>query len=318
MIRILAVAAVVAIFPVSGFAQTWRVETVDTGGLIYGSVFAPEYSLAFNCNTPSPQRRPLIETGDHETLRSAPFGMFVNLSGGLIEPSGEQPVLAAVTLTVDGTGYRLPPVRWDDFYGDWSVELSLGDALFTALAGADDLVLESGSGAAWRYPTDGLAAGLEAARAVCVAGWTQAGQSPSPGVLGSGAASPVQPQPAGLLTPEIDAFLRRGCGAGYSLGADAIAAHDLDRDGAPDAVLDWAGVTCGAAMARPFCGAAYCSIDVFLSSRPGDPQSFLGVGYRVVQAANGAAGLQFGGTAGGCARGECDRVFWWDGAQFRE
>jgi hypothetical protein len=43
--------------------------------------------------------------------------------------------------------------------------------------------------------------------------------------------------------------------------------------------------------------------------RPGDPQSMLGVGYAVTQAANGTPGMRFGGAAGRCARGECDRAF---------
>lgn len=308
---------IAAFLPLAASAQTWRSETFDTGGLVYGSVFAPEASLSFTCNTPSPQGRPLMETEDHETIRNGPFGVFVSLGSNLVPPQGGGTVLPAVTLVLNGTGYRLPPVVWDELYGEWMVELSMTDPLWTALSGASDLVLDAGTGAAWRYPTDGLAEGIEVAIGACVAGWMQAGYGVPAGIATAAAgAAPLQ-QPASLITPEIDRFLRRGCNASYTLDERAIEAHDLDRDGVPDRVVDWAGVTCNAAMSRPYCGAAYCSIEVFLSTRPGDPQSMLGVGFEVTQAANGAPGLRFGGTAGGCARGECDRVFWWDGTQFR-
>ena len=317
MTRFPLLAALIVALPVAAQAQTWQGNTLDTGGLIYGSAYAPQRSLSFECNTPSPQGRPLIETGDHETLRSQPHGMHVTLSHVLVDPFGVSPVLPAVTITLDGTGYRLPPLGWDDFYGYWSVELPMADPIFAALQGASDLVLDAGTGTAWRYPTDGLANSLSAALAFCGAGWRQAGYPSLPGL---GAAAPALPPPAAAatLTPGIDTHIRAGCGAGYALDPRAMALHDLDRDGVQDHVLDWAGVTCSGPIARPFCGAANCSIDVFLSSRPGDVQGFLGVGYRVVTAANGAPGLQFGGTAGACQRGDCDRIFWWDGERFRE
>jgi hypothetical protein len=315
MTRALPFAAALVCLPVMVMGQTWQNIAADTGGLIYAGTVAPEYSLTFTCNAPSPQRRPLIETDDHETILNGPFAMFITLSAELVRPV-EGGVLPAVTVTLDGTGYRLPPLRWDELYGEWMVELAMADPLFGALAAASDLVLDSGVGAAWRYPVDGLAEGVGTAMSACATGWVQAGFA-LPAQLG--AAAPVaQPATAGLMTAEIDAHLRRECAAPYTITDRAIAGHDLDRDGVPDRILDWVGVTCGGAIARPYCGAANCSIDVFLSSRPGDPQSFLGVGYTVTQAVNGAPGLRFGGTAGACARGECNRVFWWDGSRFRE
>ena len=307
MIRLCAVAAICAALPVLAAGQTWQSAIHDTGSLVHGSVAAPEHSLFFHCNTPSAQGLSLMQTEDHETILNAPHGMFVSLSGRLVDPAAWGYELSAVTVTVDGTGYRLPPLRWDELYGEWLVEVSMRDAVFAGLAGASDLVLDAGTGVAWRYPTDGLAPGLQAVMAACGAGWAQPGQGTA------GAQKSVD-----LMTPDINAYLQRECGASYRITQDAIEAHDLDRDGVPDQIVDWAGVTCNAAMARPYCGAANCSIEVFLSTRPGAPQSFIGVGYSVAQAANGALGLRFGGTAGACARGECDRVYWWDGTQFRD
>jgi hypothetical protein len=309
MTRLAVLAALALALPAMAPAQTWTVYTEDTGALIHGSVSALQSTLAFVCNTPSARGVPMIETGDHHSRHSRPLGVFVSLSGGLIEPG--EAALPGVTLTLDGTGYRLPPVAWDDFYGDWSVELSMSDPVFAALTVASDLVLDAGTGAAWRYPTDGLAAGLETALSTCRAGWAQAG-------YGAAVTSNAATQQASGVAPDMDAHIRRGCGAGYTLGERAIGRVDLDRDGLEDRILDWAGVTCAAQMARPFCGAANCTIDIFLTTRPGDPQMALGIGYEVTRAANGATGLRFGGTAGACARGECDRVFWWDGTQFRD
>lgn len=316
MTRRCALAAVLSLLPASGVAQTWQTTATDTGAFIHAGSFAPEYSLAFTCNAPSPQGRDPMETDDHETIRNGAFGMFVSLSAALAPSQEGAGALSAVTFTLDGTVYRLPPLWWNEIYGNWMVELAMADPLFGAIAAASDLVLDSGMGAAWRYPLDGLSDGLGRAMSACATGWVQAGFGLPPAL--GGAAPAAAPDMVGLTTPEIDAFLRRECGAPYTINDWAITAHDLDRDGVPDRILDWGGVTCGGAIARPYCGAAYCSIEVFLSSRPGDQQSFLGVGYTVTQAANGAPGLRFGGTAGGCARGECDRIFWWDGTRFRE
>jgi len=314
MTRFLLIAAMAASFPVTAQAQTWRGETVDTGGLIYGNVYAPEQSLGFYCNTPSPQRRPLLETEDHETMLNVPYGMMVAMSSSLTNGDLTESVLSSVTLTLDGTSYRMPPLEHDGYYEKWLVELSFDDPLFTALAGASELILDTGIGPIWRYPTDGLAAVLEAAIAACEDGWAQAGY----GAAGQQAAGQAPTQPEGLMTPEIDAFIRQGCNADYTLDPTAIAAHDLDRDGQPDGILNWDGVTCDAIGARPFCGAANCSVNIFLSSRPGDPQTFVVGGYQVAQAPNGMTGLRFGGTVGDCQRRDCDAVLWWDGTQFRE
>lgn len=312
MIRAALVSAVLVLLPVLASGQTWRSDSGDTGGLVYASVAAPEYSLVFSCNAPSPQRRPLIETEDHETVLNAPFGMFVTVSPQLVPWTGAA-LLPAATLIADGTGYRLPELWFNELYGEWMVELAMADGLFGALSGAGDMVFDAGTGQAWRYPVDGLSEGLSRIMSVCAGAWVQAGQVLPQG-LGGVAAAPAQ----GLMTPEIDAYLRRECEAPYRIEDRGIAAHDLDRDGQPDRIIDWAGVICEGAIPRPYCGAANCSIDIFLTSRPGEPQSFLGVGYRVTTAANGAPGLRFGGTAGACAQGLCDRVLWWDGSRFRD
>jgi hypothetical protein len=312
----------------AGAAQTWQSRTDDTGGLIYGTAFAPQYSLAFACNTPSPAGRPLMDTGDHETNRNGPFAIWVELGHILVEPRGNAPVLGAVTLIVDGTGYRLPPIQWSDFYGAWQVELSMGDPMFAALVDARTLVLDVGQGAAWQYPLDGLQPALDAAMQACVDGWVQQGLTIPvalnrywPRMEEPAGPIPVQPMTGAVnaLIPVVENHIRAQCGAGFQLDPARLGQADFDRDAVADIVLDWGAVTCDGAIARPYCGAAYCSIDVFLSSRGGqDPVAFLGVGYGLPLAANGLQGIQFGGTAGACARGECDDVFWWDGTQFQQ
>lgn len=304
---------------------TWRAMNEDVGGLLRADVFAPEFSLGFTCTAPSPLGGRVDGRDAHQSRASVPYGLFVRISGAMVDRSavwsgqGGAPVLGAVTLGLDGVGYRLPPFTWVELSYDWWLELSMADPMIAALEQAGDLVLDAGTGVAWRYPTDGLAEGLQTVMANCASAWAQAGFAAPD--TSAAAPAPVAPVPAGLLTPELDAHLQRTCQAGYTLHPEAIAAHDLDRDGVADRIVDWRGVTCDASSPLgpiPFCGAAYCAIDVFLSTRPGDPQSMLGVGYEVTQAANGAPGLRFGGTVGGCARGDCDKIFWWDGTRFRE
>jgi hypothetical protein len=49
-------------------------------------------------------------------------------------------------LTLDATTFGLPPMPWDEFFGNWNTTLSMGDRMFVAARGAGSLVFDPGPG----------------------------------------------------------------------------------------------------------------------------------------------------------------------------
>ena len=78
--------------------------------------------------------------------------------------------------------------------------------------------------------------------------------------------------------------------------------------------VDYSGVTCPGHTINPYCGAANCSIDVFMSSRGYiNPIGLLGIGATMVPLANGRMGLGVSGTWSLCGDNGCDQPFVWNG-----
>lgn len=321
-------------------SQTWTAGAFDTGGLIYGSVAAPENSLTLACNTPSPQGRALFETGDHETNLSEPFEMFLEVSYQLIASAGAADILPEATLVVDGAGFRLPPILWDEFIGTWQVAIRMDDPLFDALRDARDLVFDAGQGTAWQYPVDGLSAGLGIAMQACVDGWgaagqqipsslsrfwregTEDGQSISQALAalpGSATVVPVSPIPTPDQVPTaIDIAAAEGCnGVSHTIDPASVQTADLDGDGLNDYVFNHNGVRCGGRMSG-YCGAANCSIDVFLSSQSyAHRPEFLGMSAGFLTMNDGRTGIQISGTYSMCGEtGLCPGPLVWTGTEF--
>ena len=336
--------------------QTWTARTGDSTALLYASAFAPGGTTSFDCTTPSPQGVPLIETGDHETTRTdTPYDMIVSFSTDLIDPFVVPNELHAVRIILDGVAYPLPMVEYQDFYGAWHAWLPMTDDLFVGLTLAREMVVDTGTGVAYSYPTDGLRTAFLTAASHCIRGWETQGQR-TPGGLefwrdGPDRAAPdpigaplVATAPAGAaqagdavirstslpegyrmapllplpdLAPDaILAHLSGQCSAGYDIDTGHVQSADIDGDGAPDFVLNWAGMQCGSVeFGEVGCGAGNCLIDVFLSARGyAPPEQMLGAMADVVLDAQGGVGLLLSGTPFVCADGFCDSPFYWNGS----
>lgn len=305
--------------------STWTAGSTDTGGLIYGGVSAPEASIGFGCNAPSPGGRPLFETDDHETVLDGPFGMSMEVSPRLVQSQGAADVMANALLIVNGTGYRLPPIEWSDFISSWRVALRMDDPLFEALRGASDLVFDAGRGTAWRYPVDGLEQGINRAMGACVDGWSAAGEiipvslnrfwgegleeMPLEGGPTAPTLAPVStPTPKSPIAPianETPQFLldriAQDCnGSGYTLDAEAgVGAADFDGDGTLDYILSGSAVTCDVGL-NPYCGASNCNVIALLSSRSfEDSGGFLGFGFTLATTPEGQSGFRRGDATSG-------------------
>jgi hypothetical protein len=198
---VLAAAVLCAAMGASAGAQSWQSRINDSGAFMSGVAFVPGNTLAFSCTAPSPSGRQLIETGDHEAQRTdTPFTMIVTIGAGLLDPFVDGSDLAQPLATLDATTFGLPPMPWDEFFGNWHTTLSMGDRMFVAARGAGSLVLDPGRGTAYSFPADGLGDALVRAMSYCITGWQLAGHSVPPDLMPILQAAAVQ-APAEVSTP---------------------------------------------------------------------------------------------------------------------
>lgn len=116
-----------------------------------------------------------------------------------------------------------------------------------------------------------------------------------------------------------ESFIALGCNGTARREEGYLLPGDIDGDGQEDIVLNWDSVTCMTTIPKPFCGAAMCSAQVFISSlfpRTGQPEELLAIGVRVAELNNGLDGLITGGSLGNCEqerRDPCEYLYYWNG-----
>ena len=298
------IACVLLLWACAVQAQVWQAETVDGGHFVFHTARAGA-AVDLLCLAPSLQRRPAVDVGQHET-RPMARGMTRIEIGTQRIPVGNATQRGDVVLWADQTGYRLPPLNFNEIDGVWQVDISDADPLWAGLTQARAIVLAPGQDQAWQLPVAGFASAVARLQRDCVAAWSAA-QSAAPASVS--------------VPPAVVARVAQGCGTPTTLPGAAVQAGDLDRDGAVDFVVDWNGITCPGPFPRPFCGAANCSQMVFLSSRAyRDPVDFLGTSLTIVPHRAGVLALRLTGSLSLCgAQGEnCATPFVWDGTSFVE
>lgn len=305
-------------------AQVWESRTDDNGSLIFGTASSPNYRLWFSCNAPSPQGRPLWETGSQEETLNEPFELLMAFSEDLFRgATGARQ--EGVVLYVGATPFVVPPFDLIGMNGP-EVVLSLSEPMVQALYDAPSLRLVTAQGVVHAVTAAGLGTALSTAMQVCVARWADMGH-PVPETLSRyrpASATTPAPVPSGpatsiaTLPPVIVEHVNAMCGGSARLEEAALRlTDDLDGDGAPDYVIHFSDVFCQPDDTRGFCGAANCSIDVFMSSAGyADPFEFLGLDVSPVKAAGGRLGLALSATPFVCADGACDGVWLWNGRTF--
>lgn len=214
--------------------QTWQASTGDSTALLYASAFAPGGTTSFDCTTPSPQGVPLIQTGDHETIRTdTPYDMMVRFNVDLIDPFVTPHQLQAVRIILDGVAYRLPMVEYSDFYGAYYTWLPMTDGLFLGLTLAQEMIVDTGTGAAWSYPTDGLQDAFLTAVSYCIRGWEQQGKQ-TPDALEYWRNGPHGTVPAIALPSAPATAPAPATGSGMVTGTPLVIGSDgLGADGLP-------------------------------------------------------------------------------------
>ncbi len=316
--------ASVAIFCAAsvGHAQTrWTSTTVDSGTYLFGFANDPGGSLSIGCTAPSPQGRPAIETGSHESHNTDPYGLFVTFQDNLFDWQPPYTQSGAV-LFVGQTGYRLPVFSLDELRGT-AVYLSMADPMISALFEADRLVLDTGQGKAFQYVIEGLPEALDTTLRYCTDRWQAMGQ-PLPAALGRFATSGDTGEWLNndtATSPNLPAIaqghINRMCSGSGVAGQNGLSFGDIDGDGADDVLVDWSDTTCAGNDHRPFCGASLCSGDVLLSRnnyvlREGDVM--LGMSHTMVQLDNGNMGVSSSGNLSMCqSQDPCGFISYWTG-----
>ncbi len=299
-------------FSTVAVAQSWSVRSDDNGGYAVASVVLPVPSMSMTCHARSVQNLPLMQTGWHESSIAPPYQFIFGFSPDLIDTR----VLARddLILFVDQTGYQLPLTYWNELEGEWEITLPMSDPVFAAMNGAARMVLQVGTEAAWEFPVAGLATSLEQARQYCAGTWVRTG-FPPPAWFGPVAGAPKPGAGAFQLPSQVQAYANGQCEGLATIAPGALQAGDLDGDGAPDVVLNWREVTCAGQSFNGFCGAANCSIDVFMSTRGYvQPVQMLGLSAGIGPHRTGRLALAISGTYGLCGETGCDDPWVWNGA----
>lgn len=353
--RTLTKALVLALLPIAANAQItapshgiWQGWSGDNGSLVLGWAHLPDYVLSVSCNAPSAQGLPLMQTGSHETTLAAPHHAFIGFRDDLFEWRPPYWQEGAIML-IDGTPHALPRFQLNELSGT-AAALPMAAPVFQALSRATSLSLITPQGVSHSVPVQGLGDAMRTAFAPCIERWAQLGHGqlpalalftdpPSAGGIprfvlntGEAAQSPAtgiprfdlsgQP-PAGAtrladLPPQILAHVNQQCSGQARVEEAALASPgDLDGDNRPDYIIHYTAVYCMPDNFRGFCGAANCSIEVFLSSRFFNrPVDFLGTGLGAEQTSDGRLGLRLYGTFSICGQNGCDRLWRWNGSTF--
>ncbi len=328
MYRLMAILTGLVIWDAPALAQSWESRTGDNGSLYFGSATLQDAPISFGCTAPSPAGVPLIETGSHESHRSDPYEIILNLRDSLFDWAPPYS-FENVVIGVGDAGYLLPRVDLNELQGT-AVYISMADPMIGALMDAESFVLATGQGPVHSFSADGLGDALRTSFAFCANRWGQLGHAVPPGLGERLASAESTVPPTGLSLAEIPSepfevvmpagiisHLTQQCGANYQIAPASMQVGYIDYDSELDFVLNWGDVTCQGQRGGGYCGAANCSIDIYLSGRGYTPlgDGLLGTDAQVVPLSNGYHGIQLNGTLFICADGYCDRPFYWTGTQ---
>ncbi len=286
--------------------QSWSYQTFDNGHLIHAYA-ASGQGLTFRCNGPSRGGLDVLTAEAHEDRRTARGMMLIEIGPERI-PLGNAFQRGDVVIWLSGTGYRLPPMVFNELDGVWQVELPSSDGFFAALRQSRDLILAPGQDRSWSFQTTGLTRAFEQATTLCTAAWT--GQGPAYAITEN------------ALMRAARQHVIKGCsGNRFTELQNAFLSGPIDGDDVPDVVVTWDAIQCSGGFPRPFCGASHCSATVFLSSRSGArPDDLLVQAIKLVPLSTGRMGLSIVGRFDSCGPNSlgCEVIWFWNGSRLAE
>ncbi len=303
-------AAVLGLMPAVSWAQDWTMSQFDDGSF-FSATLAPVDGPgpALVCGERSPQGLSAAVTGNSEP-DITPAGAFrVYVSDRTIGgPGAHRQIRDDVMLIVGDSGFRLRGLRWNELFSTWEVDLPATDPAFAGIAAQERFELRSDRGS-HVISAIGFDAGLRQLTGYCSAMFTAVGLPWSTGQ-------------AGAMRRAAETDIRRGCGGPATTSDRALLSANIDGDGVEDIVLDWGEVTCQSGLPRPFCGAAMCSANLYVSAlypRTGKPEDWLAQGVRLQPLNNGKDGVAMGASLASCREaghpGGCTAILYWDGTR---
>ncbi len=291
--------------------SAWEATFQDNGSWFSGWLVSPDRTLYLWCGGPTPGGPGLPPTDEPMLTDPGTVDLAIRHPGLQPYPSAEPgSVRTDVFLVASGMGFGLPDPFWDELNGMGFVQrLSLADPLFAAVAQAAELQVWAAGVPVAVHSSAGFAQGLASIAAECNALW-------------QASAPPPHPETNWMLDQATGAIVA-GCRSNADLQPGHAQTGDIDGDGIADLVIDWAAITCLRGPPRPLCGAANCSVLVYLSSRPDRRPfaDFLAVGVQLEAGQDGRARLLTGTTAGGCPDttrpAQCQNVIVWNGSELQ-
>ena len=276
-------------------AQSWTASSYDNGFRVYGRVLSGA-GLSFACYGPSQGGVDIMTAEAHEDAPIPRGTLLVNIGAERI-PVTTTDRRSDIVFWVDGTGYRLPEIFWNELDSAWQVTLGMTDALIARLRRAQELIVAGGP-QSWQFPVDGLSQALDEAMVLCNAAWTTQDSTSVPS-----------------LASRAQADVTRVCGGAFTAEPQAVTSHLIDGDTVPDTVIEWSKITCQGGLARPFCGASHCSVWIYPSTRGGAHEDLLAQAVEPIELSNGRVGLSIHARQDGCPPNAlgCARIWYWTG-----
>lgn len=312
-LQVLALAA--GVLTVTGAdAQDWQFNSSDDGSFFVGGAgpaSGPGFFLV--CGERSPRGLSAIQTGNMEPDITSPESFRIYLNTDDIGPADGETISRSDVLVVVGTtGYRLPPVIWNELFATWQTDVQATDPMFQIIAAQPSFELRSDAGSVIVTAT-GFGRAVGQLTGYCQSMFSSIGMP-----WRSGAAVPT---PQATMRQVAEAAVQTGCGGLANTGANAFLSGDIDGDSRPDVVVDWSDITCTGGYPRPFCGASMCSANVYLSAAFPDrqkPEELLALGVHLIPLDNGNMGVATGGSLSMCqGRGKdgCEFIWYWNGQE---
>jgi hypothetical protein len=300
----------------------WIPYAEDNGGIFIAGASPKGTSFSLYCANRSRQGLGLMETGSHETTLTDPGTLALNFGNDLVPIPPNQWQRSDVVIWADGTGYRLPTARWNELNANgWETSIGIADPLVLSLFSASQVIIGAEAGPHYQLDTTDMAKALTDTVQFCLSEYHRMGQPVPTALQGLMPSPPPAPSGAFQIPAKVTADITaKACSGGpVAINPAAFQAGDLDHDGAPDVVVHYGDVTCPNERINPNCGAANCSIDVYISTRSYTrPFGLLGTGVGIVPHSTGRLALKISGTYGLCGVSDCDTPWFWTGTTFEQ
>ena len=310
LIQTLAILVLPLAVPAQTLAQNWQFQQRNDGVAFDAYIYPRDRTgFSLSCAARNPSVPGLLPVYYEGTKWTRPDELHLAFSAGAIGSQANNDTREDVLLVIGANAFRLPGIRYDEYASGWNTTLQAPGPMFDAIAAAQSFEIRSYAGTLV-VDASGFAAGYANLVNTCRRQFSS--------LRRPWRAAPAPPPIT--MRKAAETAVAKGCNGASSYQPDAFLSGDIDGDGVEDVVLDWGGIVCSAGLRRPFCGAAQCSAEVFLSQlypRRQTSEELLGIGVRLQPLNNGAMAVAVGGSFASCSAAglqSCEYIYYWNGS----